>query len=283
MRPLNGITLLAVLLGVAVAAGAVFAAAPPTNPNGFPSGEHYNLNLIGKKPCFDGCSVLDPVTLQPVYGNVVFVPENGQGDIWFQSGSGRKATGVTTLQVTDPCVTAFDSSPATVQLPALPDGYWVYARALGKLTDYPSMKIAPDLITVSSTDDTLVYLGYVTANGFVNAAGTTVYRAKGKHPAVPISDLFEWQGDVCYDSDLSATLDVAYTQKNVCLLDTNGDGWEDIVGYPVAGVCAEGVLASLYCHNYDTAWVFNIADFVNYLWATDNHGTKLVQIRFYAR
>jgi hypothetical protein len=284
MRKLMSLMTLALLLSMSAATESVFAAAPPTNPNGFPSGPHYNLNLIGKKPDFDGCTVpLDPVTNLPLYGNVVFVPEISQGDIWLKSGSGRKTT-VATLQVTDPCVTAFDGDAAEVQLPALPDGYWVYARALGKLTDNPSMKIAPELITVSSTDDILLYLGYVTANGFANAAGTTVYRAKGKHPAVPISDLFEWQGDVCYASDPATTFGMTgYEPKDVCLLDANGDGWDDIVGYPVDGVCAEGVLASLYCKWYDTTWVFNVADFVNYLWGVDNNGAKLVQIRFYPR
>jgi hypothetical protein len=264
----------------------VLAAEPPLNPNGFPSGDHYNLNLIGKKAGFDGCTVaIDPGTLQPLYGNVVFVPETGQGDIWLLSGSGRK-TSVATLQVTDPCVTAFDGDAAELQLPALPDGYWVYARALGKLSDNLWMKIAPELITVSSssTDETLVYLGYVTANGFVNAAGTTVYRAKGKHPAVPISDLFAWQGDVCYSADPAALGLTGYTPKDVCLQDVNGDGQAEIVGYPVDGLCPVGsALANLYCKYYDTEWVFNVADFVNYLWAVDNNGTKLVQIRFYPR
>jgi hypothetical protein len=277
--------ILAVAVLVLLPGGFASATKPgeTVNPNGFPSGDHYNLNLIGKKAGFDGCAVpIDPLTNLPLYGNVVFVPEYGQGDIWLQSGSGRKIT-VATLQVTDPCVTAFDGDAAEVQLPALADGYWVYARALGKLTDNPSMKITPELITVSSTDETLVYLGYVTATGFVNAAGTTVYRAKGKHPAVPISDLFAWQGDVCYVNDPATIGLTGYAPKDVCLLDTNGDGWDDIVGYPVDDVCAEGGLASLYCHSYDTTWVFNVADFVNYLWGIDNSGTKLVQIRFYAR
>lgn len=286
MRPLSGLTMLAVLLGVAVAAGSVLAAAPPTNPNGFPSGDHYNLNLIGKKAGFDGCSVLDPVTQQPVYGNVVFVPENGQGDIWLKSGSGRKGAGVTTLQVTDPCVTAFDSDAAEVQLPALFDGYWVYARALGKLTDNPSMTITPELITVSSTstDETLVYLGLVTPNGFVKPDGTTVTRTKGKHPALPISDLFAWAGSVCYTSDPASFGLTEYPLTPICALDTTGDGIPDEILEPIEGACTlPYTLTELYCQHYDTTWVFNIADFVDYLWGIDNSGTKLLQIRFYPR
>jgi hypothetical protein len=260
-----------------------FAQEPPLNPNGFPSGPHYNLNLIGKKGVFNqdglGC-VVDPLA----YGNVVFVQEYGQGDIWLKSG--KKAT-ASTLQVTDPCVTAFDGDAAELQLPANNNGYWVYARALGKLTDYPSMTITPQLITVSSENETLLYLGLVTSNGFLRADGIEITRTKGKHPAVPISDLFAWQGYVCYTTD-PATIGVtdSYTLIDMCGSDTSNpaDGIPDVIyAPPSAGVCADGVIYQLYCHYYDTTWVFNIADFVDYLWGIDNSGAKLVQIRFYPR
>jgi hypothetical protein len=260
-----------------------FAQEPPLNPNGFPSGVHYNLNLIGKKSEFNqdglGC-VVDPLA----YGNVVFVPEYGAGDIWLKSG--KKAT-ASTLQVTDPCATAFDGDAAELQLPANSNGYWVYARALGKLTGNPTMTITPQLITVSSEYETLLYLGLVTSNGFVRADGTEITRTKGKHPAVPISDLFAWQGYVCYTVD-PATFGVTdpYPLTGMCGNDTSNpaDGIPDvIVGPPSGGICEVGIVYQLYCHYYDTAWVFNIADFVDYLWGTDNQGAKLVQIRFYPR
>jgi len=269
---------------LAVSTFQLLAGEPPTNPNGFPSGPHYNLNIIGKKAGFSGCTVeTDPITGQPVYGNVVFVPEYGEGDIWLKSG--KKAT-VLTLQVTDPCVSAFDSDAAEVMLPSNSNGYWVYARALGKLTDNPWMKITPELITVSSEYETLLYLGYVTSNGFVKSDGTVVTRTKGKHPAIPISDLFEWQGYVCYTVDPTTIglTDPPYTLMDMCLKDTNWDGILEIVGQPVDGICADGDLyPNLYCHYYDSTWVFNIADFVDYLWDIDNNGSKLVQIRFYPR
>jgi hypothetical protein len=264
-----------------------FAQAPDLNPNGFPSGDHYNLNIIGKKAGFACPAQEYDDNGDPIYGNVVFVPEFGEGDIWLKSGSGRKSTGFTTLQVTDPCVTAFDSDAAEVQIPPAPDGYWVYARALGKLTDNPYMKLEPEILTVSSTDDTLIYLGYVTSSGFYNALeGETVTRVKGKHPAIPINSLFDWSGDVCYDVDpftLGLGEEGDYALKDVCLADTNADGRMEIVGYPETGVCALGTASSLYCHWYDSNWVFNIADFVNYLLGTDNTGSKLVQIRLYPR
>jgi hypothetical protein len=35
------------------------------------------------------------------------------------------------------------------------------------------------------------------------------------------------------------------------------------------------------CRSYTNYWVFNIADFVEYLWQLDNNGLKLLQVRFY--
>lgn len=257
---------------------------PPTNPNGFPSGDHFNLNLSGKKAGFACPSLEYDAYNNPIYGNVVFVPEFGTGDIQLNSGSGRQSTGFTTLQVTDPCVAAFDGNPAVVQLPPATDGYWVYARALGKLTDNPSMTITPGIVTVSSSQETLVYLGYVTSTGFYNAmTGVTVQRVKGKHPAIPINNLFDWRGYVCYSADPATIGLEGFSPMSMCLADTDGDGTQEIVGQPVNGVCLEGTLADLFCQYYDTDWVFNIADFVSYLWGIDNDGTKLVQIRFYRR
>lgn len=265
-----------------VTAGA--AEPPPPNPNGFPSGGHYNLNLIGKKAGFDGCTVPLDAYNQPLYGNVVFVPEYGEGDIWLISGSGRKST-VSTLQVTDPCVSAFDQDAAEVQLPARADGYWVYARVLGKLDDNIWMQLTPELLTVSNEYETLVYLGLVTPNGFVTADGKTLIRTKGKHPAVPLSELFAWQGSVCYAFDPATIGLTGYSPTPMCAKDTNADGnWDEIVP-PVLGACPDAsyTLTSLYCHYYDTEWVFNVADIVSYLWGVDNNGSKLVQIRFYPR
>ena len=280
-------------------------AAPPTNPNGFPSGTHYNLNIIGKKAGFNGCDIaIDPETNLPVYGGVVFTPQGSLeapagGDLLFRSGNGRKAFVIegldpTALQVTDPCVTAFDQDPAEVVLPPSADGYWVYARALGKLTDNPSMTIKPNLIQVSSADDTLTYLGLVTSNGFTRADGYTVTRQKGgkANAAININDLFSWSGFVCYTVDpitIGLTEDpTVYPLRPMCAKDTSVplDGIFDAIMEPVSGTCSDGTYTptSLYCHEYENEeWLFNIADFVNYFVSIDNSGTKLVQIRFYQR
>ena len=80
------------------------------NPNGFPSGEHYNLNIIGKKAEFTCPEQEYDEFGDPVYGNVIFVPENGQGiEIFMQSGKGKKAADIPTLQVIDPC-SGFDGN-----------------------------------------------------------------------------------------------------------------------------------------------------------------------------
>ncbi len=278
----------AVLSMIAIPA---LAQGPATNPNGFPSGDHYNLNIIGKNSSFACPAQEYDDAGNPIYGNVVFVPEYGTGDILLKSGSGRKSAIATTLQVTDPCVTAIDGDPAEVLIPAAADGYWVYARALGKLTGNPYMRLEPGIVTVSSeedavSEDPLVYMGYVTSNGFSSEFDGTITRLKGKHPAIPINELFEWSGDVCYSVDpftFGLGEEGEYPLKDVCLADANGDGVQDIVGYPEAGVCAEGTLTSLYCRWYDTDWVFNIADFVNYLLGATNNYSKLVQIRLYPR
>jgi hypothetical protein len=41
------------------------------------------------------------------------------------------------------------------------------------------------------------------------------------------------------------------------------------------------VPTTVYCNEYVDEWVFNIGDFVEYLWNLDNNGVKLLQVRFY--
>jgi hypothetical protein len=282
-----------------------FAVEPPTNPNGFPSGDHYTLNIHGKKAGFSGCAIAtDPETGAPIYGGSVFTPEGAVGapvggDLLFRSGSGRKALPIAgidpyALQVIDTCVTAFDGDAAEIVLPPNADGYWVYARALGKLTDNPSMTIKPKLIQASSTDDTVTYIGLVTSNGFTRADGYTVTRSKGgkSNAAININDLFNWSGFVCYTVDpitMGLTTDPAvYPLTSMCAKDTSNplDGVFDAIMEPVSGACTDATytLTQLYCHEYENEqWLFNIADFVDYFVDIDNNGSKLVQIRFYPR
>ena len=55
--------------------------------NGAPSGAHYNLNIIGKKDGFTCPEQEYDEFGDPIYGNVVFVPEDGEGiQILMESG-----------------------------------------------------------------------------------------------------------------------------------------------------------------------------------------------------
>jgi hypothetical protein len=254
------------------------------NPNGFPSGPHYNLNIIGKKAGFNCPTVEYDENNQPIYGNVVFVPEDGEAiEIYMQSGKGKKAEEIPGLQVTDPCA-VFDGDGAMIQLPKNEAGYRVYARALAKPTYNPDMTITPELIAVEDENgNDLVYLGLVTDNGF-QKPDETFTREKGKSKAIDITGLFNWSGDVCYFSDPGGGV-----PTDICCVDNDLDGFYDECvdlvedpNNPGSYICPAGyepVLA--YCTTYTDVWVFNIGDFVTYLWNVDNNGVRLLQVRFY--
>ncbi len=267
-------------------AGQLFAANLNENPNGFPSGPHFNLNIIGKKdgftcpaPEYDGYG-------NQIYGNVIYVPENGT-DIRIVMESGLKgpksALTITELQVTDWCSGFTVGDTATLRLPKNENGYRVYARVLAKPTYDPYMEINPELIYAQDEFGTdLIFLASLGFNFFETSYGVnSVFRTKGKSTAVNITPIFEWSGDVCYLLDVS---DPAYFPKTICGMDTSNplDGFYDVFAPYVDGACPVGYTAiTADCKTYTSQWVFNIADFVGYLWDVDNHGVKLLQVRFY--
>jgi hypothetical protein len=323
------------LTGVLVISfGSAYAVKPgeDINPNGFPSGPHYNLNIHGKKDgfncpdqqyyleisqcpesgcmyyyvgqlvetCPDGFNCVE--TSVPIYGNSIFVPLTGEGiEIYMQSGKvngkGKKAEALpqNELWAIDPCA-VFDGDGAIIQLP--PGEYDVYARALATPTDNPYMTVTPELVGAEDEDGSdLIYLGLLTDNGFQNASDTFT-RKKGKSTAIPITGLFNWTGQVCYfDMPVDYTGDVT----NHCCYDSNGDGIYEYCCFDENGngtyesdecngdavVSSGGVIQCnelpTYCNDYTDEWIFNVADFVNYLWNTDNNGLKLLQVRFYLK
>ncbi len=89
--------------------------------NGFPSGEHFNLNLHGKKADFEG----DPLP----GGNSVFILEHGESTIEYIT---NKKSSVTELTALDPLTEAFDGDSAQVQIPYEAEGFYVFGRILGK-------------------------------------------------------------------------------------------------------------------------------------------------------
>ena len=123
--------LMAVMLATLLIGNSVAMAAKPdgsdgTNDviaksNGFPSGEHFNLNIHGKQADYVG----DPTP----GGNSVFILEYGYSTIEYVT---NKKAYLEILTVLDPLAEAFDGDPAKVQLPYEAEGYYVFGRILAK-------------------------------------------------------------------------------------------------------------------------------------------------------
>jgi hypothetical protein len=179
--------------------------------NGFPSGEHYNLIIHGKKPEFQ-CPepTFDEITGEQIFGNVINIPFNGNSiNIYMESGrKGPKGkTGATELEVTDWCSASLDGDAASFRLPKNDAGYAVYARITGKPGDGTSaMFNSPDFWYVEDeAGNNLILLGTITGNTMsqIDADGITVFRTEStKGNKVPkaqnITDLFMWYGSICY-------------------------------------------------------------------------------------
>lgn len=288
-------TAIIVCVSIMFMAGSVLATKPGelVNPNGFPSGEHFNLNIIGKKAdfvCPEQQYQEDELgNLVPVYGNVIFVPqyEEQAYDITIFMESGKKgpksAPATTELEVTDWCTGFEPNDPAKLRLPKNDSGYAVYARVLAKPTDDPYIEIMdPGLALVEDeSGNDLLYLGLVDETGF-QTDYVSFTRKKGKSTAVDITGLFLWTGSVYY---LTEPTEGTYVPTLFCARDTDDppDGiYDEYYMKDPELACDEGYTeVTLYGITYEDTWVFNIADFVEYFWNIDNNGVKLIQIRFY--
>jgi hypothetical protein len=283
MRRVFVLSLLVMVASVFMAASAL-AEKPEEvmgNSNGFPSGEHFNLNIIGKKDGFNPQEGQTDGTTDS-YGNVVFVPENGEGAIYMESGKGKKFEEVLQLRVLDNW--AGDTDGARLQLPKNEAGYRVYARALGKPGDLTSIGLTPGLGLVQDENgDNLYYLGWVTDSHF-ETENQVFERRKGKSKAIDISPLFKWSGEICYffEEDPGE----GYSPTEICCIRTD-TATGQCLSYEFlpegSTLCPGGLLPiEVYCKQYtEVPWIFNIAAFVEYLWTTDNKGTKLLSVRFY--
>lgn len=251
--------------------------------NGFPSGEHYNLNIHGKKSNF----ICDATS----GGGSIFVPEYGQAEI--QLIQNRKSS-ITGMYVIDPCSFSMQD-PAKIQLPY--GEYQVYTRILAKpgkrkTGETRSVIFYPKLIDacndnatapipgfgdyIDCSNESLVGLGVITSNGVFDKDSQQLIRispVKGQNKAQDVTAMFQWTGYAC---------DEAY--------DTNDNGEIDIgdvsVDYDLDGTIDSDDLAiylDLYCFKYNSEWIFNIADLVVYGWDYYNSGSKLVQVRFYPK
>ena len=295
MRLVSTLALAATVTSVpAIAAKPVDGSGLPFG-NGFPSGEHFNLNIIGKSADFT-CPAAEFDAAGQVFGNVIFFPRVQGGDpitILIESGSkGPKgAAGTAALEVTDWCTESFPEAgagagdAASFRLPANANGYAVYARITGK----PGADGEP---TVTFEHGGFEYVEDEAGNdmillGSVKDGAMTIYRTdetltssgKGVRKATDISGMFEWSGLVC---SVPSDLTVADTDL-CCQVDELGNYVNCVL--PVEGACpAEGeyTLVQAVCNEYTEEWVFNVADLVGYLWNLDTTGAYVVQVRFYA-
>lgn len=232
--------------------------------NGFPSGPHFNLNVIAKKSqftcpeqkflCPDGISEVTDCTLcpltvggtcTPLYRGTIFVPQEPGSDkitILMESGAkGPKGNpGATSLEVTDPCTETFDGGPASFRLPADADGYAVYARVTGDPKQNPQFDFTNPRFkyVMDESGNDLWLLGFVT-NSVFDANGLSLpsrydstQKGKGVQKGVNITPLFLWSGDVCYleQNDLA----------DYC-------GWIDSNGNGVVDEGESGCTGSTYC------------------------------------
>lgn len=289
--------------------------------NGFPSGQHFNLNLHGKDPA--------TYTGSPE-GNSVIVALSGSSTIEYLSN--KKNRNNTELVVLDSLAENFgpDYDPAQVYLPynivdesdnttKPAEGYYVYGRILGKPNNGseggPSNILLTQNFIVAAAnsanettdgwpfgfdpDDDLIGIGLVTTDGNLYTPTVDGYferfdpptddpyengkgNKQGKSKAVDISGLFKWTG---------------YVSDNMSL-DLNSNGYLDIGDVPadweLENGDADGVVSEAEYQSWldslvdageavyhENIWIFDLADMVISGQTIVNDGTKNFQIRFY--
>ncbi len=308
-----------VLVGILIFAALPVMAAKPDGKNGtkdviamsngFPSGPHFNLNIHGKDP--STFTVPDPP-----YGGSIFVSEYSVVKETIQYESGKRAS-VEVLTVTDPVTQAFDTTPAVVQLPYEPQGFYVFARILGKPQNgkkdsnggksniiLKSNKLV-DLQNFVEGDVGEVAIGLITKDSVYYAGDEVFYRfdepaakGKGKSKARDITNLFLYTGwvinpildiyppatdttpagDGVIDDD-----DVPSNAWNLASTfdDVGNGGNEDGIIQIDEWLAYNAALPTPLAWYFTQEWIFNIADLVITEQGLENDGTKLLQLRFY--
>lgn len=246
-----------------------------------------------------------------VFGNVINIPRDTNGPVSILMESGRKgpknAPETATLEVTDWCSGFSQNDSAALRIPKDGEGYMVFARITGKPSqdgETPS-QIAVNGCFQGASDENgndMVLLGLINTEGsFVPdcSNGTTQDtvltrfdsggKGKGAKKATNITGLFEWSGDVCYLNDQDEYCgDGTCTPLHLCCTDNNEDTIYDHCTHATADEITNSVcLAESYdfitaqCRSYTDSWIFNIADFVEYLWGINNDGAYNFKVRFY--
>jgi hypothetical protein len=244
----TALTLVAVLIGASIAMAAKPQQAIEMS-NGMPSGEHETLLIHGKKAGYQctvciPCSTCDPA----VQCNVINIPEYGQATIKYVSG---KKVKIDELTVFDSCggwsgTNPVVDDPAEVWLPYEQQGYWVFARTLGKpgkvqgeryiIFENESLEAYTLLVDeVSNPGEIVLGLGLITQNGAFKAdASGELYRfdgdsdrGKGKSQGRDITDMFIWSGFV-FNPILDVNLDNVVDELDViadsCPYDADKNG-----------------------------------------------------------
>jgi hypothetical protein len=294
----------ALVMGISTA-----LAAKPQNviekSNGFPSGEHFNLNIHGKADNF----VCDATP----GGGSVFVDQYGPATIQYVV---NKKSSVGNLTVLDPC--AVDGGTATVQLPYEAQGYYVFARILGKPNNgksgnessiilYPNVVVQacnddplnpdPNFGNYTSCDDALWALGLIVGSNVYAAEPQGFVRfdpaatpGKGNSRGTDITPLFTYSGwagnqtefdalDINDDGQLTnADVPGNLTPYEPAIWDYDADSNDVIDINEWLNFAADELGIGTYYHE---EWIFNIADLVVTDQQIKNDGTKLLQIRFY--
>ena len=222
--------------------------------NGFPSGPHYNLNIIFKKSqftcpdqeylCPDGqrvtdCSLCSDAVTGPctsTHGGVIFAPqEPGNDPVTILLESGKKGPkgnpDATSLEVTDSCTETIDGDYAAFRLPANEDGYAVYARITGDPKQNPQFDLTNPRFhyVMDENGNELLWLGFVTTTAY-GPDGQVLSRhdsgGKGRkvRNATDITSFFEWTGSVCYFDATDYCSGVDCTTVEYCCLDVDENG-----------------------------------------------------------
>jgi len=266
--------------------------------NGFPSGEHFNLNIHGKKADFN----CDPTVTD---GGSVFIPEYGSASIQYLT---NKKSSIGNLTVLDACA-GFDGDPALVQLPYEAQGYYVFGRILGKPNNgssgnESSVILYPNIVVQACNDDPIIpdpdfgnytscdfALGLIVGpNEYVPDPNTATYvrfdpeaaPGKGNSRATDITRLFTYSGWVVnpildMNLDGKITLDDVPLDAITYVPDLNPDGVIDVDEWLTYNAGLDTPLA----WQFTNEWILNIADLVITEQGLVNDGTKLLQVRFY--
>lgn len=288
--------------------------------NGFPSGEHFNLNIHGKKD--DGTFVCDPTP----GGNSIFIDlYSAYGETTIQYVTNKKS-GVTELIALDPCAT--DDGTAKVQIPYEADGYYVFGRILAKPggkkhTPVSSIILYPNEVVAACNDTGAVpaegedpfseytdcegdlALGLIVGENLYTALPETYVRfdpgttsGKGRSKATDITRLFTYTGWVVDErldiypaaTETTPAGDGAIDQNDVPSTLPDGAMAYDLIenGGDNDGfldieewLAYNADLTVPMAWYFDGEWILNIADLVITEMGLVNDGAKLLQVRFY--